>query len=570
MADHSTNATDVLERMAVVGNPDIFVLGCRARRVTVLSQQYRAFNLIWALMQLGRLQEGDRIGVIGGGIGGLTAAAAAMLKGCEVIVAEQRPDLMHLQRQSETRFLHPFMYEWPNEVAEQQSTKFPCMNWEADTAGRVVTALDREWNGIAGQYPTTIRKQTKITSLPRDIPTGGIILQGETFRSEPCKLVILAVGFGVETTFSGVAPLSYWDNDNLAQPIKGSDAKRRFFVSGIGDGGCIDVLRLTYQNFNHSTFITRMMRLSALTALRERLLEIDSNMPSVGQSNYLHEAYSALPFPGNLARTLGAIRPDTYVELNGQDPYPYSTKACILHRVALWALNAAGHLNYRARRLDVDRIQPSKGQSGLTYAVPGEGGSDTFDFVVLRHGPRSQLEIFPEISAGHSAASDSYVVDPTRWQMYPEGFYPKSPVQADVSATTSPTLLADMPVPDPTPTTPPPLIHLSESNALAQQQVTVHPVAFNSVREATIEASLAALQTTMQENNFAKSRDASNLLESLVTEPGAPISRSLLIRANRELFDFEMRAQQRARIEGEAVDSERLRALIDRIQHDTR
>jgi hypothetical protein len=57
----------VLERMRVEGMPRACVLGCHAQRVTVLSQQFRAFNLVWVLFDQGRLKGGDRVGVVGGG-----------------------------------------------------------------------------------------------------------------------------------------------------------------------------------------------------------------------------------------------------------------------------------------------------------------------------------------------------------------------------------------------------------------------------------------------------------------------------------------------------------------------
>lgn len=118
MAGRNEIANYVLERMGVEGMPRVFVLGCHAQRVTVVSQQFRAFNLIWALHEKGRLKPGDRVGVVGGGIGGLTIAAAAMLKGCKVVVAEECQQLMHVQRRNTTRLLHPNIYEWPCEGAD--------------------------------------------------------------------------------------------------------------------------------------------------------------------------------------------------------------------------------------------------------------------------------------------------------------------------------------------------------------------------------------------------------------------------------------------------------------------
>src|SRR5262249_16254772 len=109
------DARYVLERMRVEGFPRAYVLGCHAQRLTVLCQQFRAFNLVWALFDRGYVKAGDRVGVVGGGIGGLTVAAAAMLKGCRIVLAEEDQQLMHVQRRNMTRLLHPNIYEWPRE-----------------------------------------------------------------------------------------------------------------------------------------------------------------------------------------------------------------------------------------------------------------------------------------------------------------------------------------------------------------------------------------------------------------------------------------------------------------------
>src|SRR5689334_342265 len=126
MGKPKNKADYILKSMQVEGMPRVFVLGCRAQRVTVHSQQTRAFNLVWALFEKKLLKVGDRVGVVGGGIGGLTVAAAAMLKGCKADVVEQSQTLMPLQRMNKTRLLHPNIYEWPDPVANNEKTSFPC------------------------------------------------------------------------------------------------------------------------------------------------------------------------------------------------------------------------------------------------------------------------------------------------------------------------------------------------------------------------------------------------------------------------------------------------------------
>jgi hypothetical protein len=56
---------------------------------------------------------------------------------------------------------------------------------------------------------------------------------------------VLAVGFGLEKTLDRVPARSYWLNDSLHQELAFAPPEpRRVLVSGSGDGGLIDALRL--------------------------------------------------------------------------------------------------------------------------------------------------------------------------------------------------------------------------------------------------------------------------------------------------------------------------------------
>src|SRR6267154_4831843 len=93
MTDSSTSPDMILRNYRLPDHP-LYLIGIFARGVTVYSQQIRALNLIWALVQQGilacKLQEDapdpDKrasIAIIGGGFAGLTAAAALIKKGVD-------------------------------------------------------------------------------------------------------------------------------------------------------------------------------------------------------------------------------------------------------------------------------------------------------------------------------------------------------------------------------------------------------------------------------------------------------------------------------------------------------
>lgn len=124
--------------MAVPGLSDVYVLGCFERRVTIYSQQVRALNLIYALHKAkSNFGPSTRVAVIGGGVAGLTVAAAAAYRRCRVHLLERKPQLLHLLEGNYTRWVHPHIYDWPFPGAENPWADLPILDWRAASAGEV-------------------------------------------------------------------------------------------------------------------------------------------------------------------------------------------------------------------------------------------------------------------------------------------------------------------------------------------------------------------------------------------------------------------------------------------------
>src|SRR5258708_3760084 len=122
MTDSSAPSPDtILGNYRLPDNP-LYLVGIFARGVTVYSQQIRAFNLIWALVKKG--VDGD------------------------ITIFEHRDTLLPLQHGSDTRWLHPRIYNWPADDSESAVADLPLLNWTAARASDVAAQILLEWSEL--------------------------------------------------------------------------------------------------------------------------------------------------------------------------------------------------------------------------------------------------------------------------------------------------------------------------------------------------------------------------------------------------------------------------------------
>ena len=302
---HLAAATAVVDRFQVPGKP-LYVVGTLDTGVTVLSQQYRALNLVWGLVSSGRARTDwgeaavESIAIVGGGFAGLTVAAGLTKKrvNAKITIFEKRDRLLPLQQGSDSRWVHPHIYDWPLEGSESFSAALPILNWTAARASDVVVQVLRGWESLLENSPDhpdrTDQRSSRqlrifcnthhlhISSVPpgrqaeiewvgeqRDpvSPANPLAREGESGgRTEKFDLVILTVGFGIERD----RQMSYWRNETFAQPQLGQ-ATMTYIVSGAGDGAMIDLFRLRIAEYRQDRILTELFtgRDRLLARLRE-------------------------------------------------------------------------------------------------------------------------------------------------------------------------------------------------------------------------------------------------------------------------------------------------------------
>ena len=410
--------------MAVPESPGVYLLGCLERRVTLLSQQVRALNLIYSLFTEGRVNAGDDIAVVGGGAAGLTAAAAAAICGCQVTLLE-KGNLLGLIANCDKRWVHPHVYDWPAPGSlKAHADELEVMTWHADTAASVAKQLIAGFRAVQDRHSGRLRDHVGVRNV--QLVQGGLRWSPGDNKHK-YKAIVLAVGFGLEQTVAPFPLHSYWRDDSLDQDelIPG----RRYLISGTGDGGLTDLLRACISRFRHHEMV-RDFGLEGdapeFQALAQQLNAIEHDARRNDHpAEFLNARYKQIEagwVDAKLEQRLKFPRGGSgaSVVLNGSDADPLDLHASILNRFIVSRLLRMEAVDYRYGK--IKEIQPEA--SGRHRVVFEDLSSDVFDQIVIRHGAESALQAgFPALAKKCAALRAKNELDQTRTPIWTPGWF---------------------------------------------------------------------------------------------------------------------------------------------------
>lgn len=257
-----------------------YIVGIFHPGITIYKQQVRALNIFHCLYKKGIFKNNDdsfHVGIIGGGIAGVTFATALAKIGVKITILESKPVLMPMQYGCDTRFVHPQIYNWPDPQSAFPYAVTPILTWKADTASNVAKQILNGFYKLQNQIPDPKKIKVLLNvdenlEISDDKVTEGLISvsfvrnsQNKRYAKKRDKrkfnLLIYATGFGVEYGVNGDSEFtpSYWRNDEFGQPHLG-DQVRKYSISGTGDGALADLFRLKLRGFSLETFVSRISK----------------------------------------------------------------------------------------------------------------------------------------------------------------------------------------------------------------------------------------------------------------------------------------------------------------------
>ncbi|MEG3620154.1 hypothetical protein V5T82_16945 [Magnetovibrio sp. PR-2] len=249
-----------LDRYRVDGQ--LYTIGTSAGRVGFHAQQWRALDLVSNLIVDLQSVENPEVGVLGAGVSGtvcFTALKALGVKNVKLI--EAHDDILQQQATAEHRHAHPSYNDWPIQLDQGReylsTTNLPFMNWYADNVKEITEQIkeDENFASFCKENSDDVLTSHTITNIRLDkmddriyVTADHPLKRNKRFRFD---FTIIALGFGREKHLHLSSSGSYWWSDNVKNYRSDhlyADLPR--YVTGKGDGGLIDYVRLALKEGN--------------------------------------------------------------------------------------------------------------------------------------------------------------------------------------------------------------------------------------------------------------------------------------------------------------------------------
>lgn len=426
----------------------VYFLGTEERRLSIIDQQFRAFNLAYAIS---RVHKSCKVGIVGGGMGGATLAAACLFAGCQIYFIESADQLIPVQAGS-PRVVYPNILTWPCRNSLVESTSLPWMNWSAGPAGTVRNLLalqyrivfeDSEFRDrclgvdpIKGYFHAEVQEVKTLGTRPSIVYSTN---ESNRRIQSPVDVdvVVICTGFGEEAALARVrtSSMRYWDSDRVMADRPRSPIK--ILVSGAGDGALIDAVTLATRVRSPALIVQSLWEKSGgipPKQIRDELEALESKWTeriNKGQrgtesaaSRVAYDLYENLSCRKDLVKQFKTLfRIVREVDLVSALDQPLSLKASPINRLLGYLAVRSGRVNYeRIARGSLDKrgaVRPDKNGFLVRF---GDGQlRRPYSHVIPRHGPRG-LGTGSQKSLGCSRPLPEQAMDYIT-QHWPNGYF---------------------------------------------------------------------------------------------------------------------------------------------------
>ena len=349
----------------------------------------------------------------------MTAAAAITLAAPEmqaVHLYERKSELLHLQKKSRDRYLHPHLYDWPRAGSFQPNAGLPLLNWHASLAGDVANLIIQQFEAIAKRSSTIVVKCDHDVKKITPFPGGGcrVHVEGAPKDGDLYDAVILSIGFGYESFITGENH-SYWTASILSGPIRTAENEQKLLVSGNGDGGLVDFMMAAYNGLDHQQICDFIIGYEGLDAAKALLMEIEDQAWAVNArvdlfDEYRRQILPALP-PHMLVDAFEKLRPDVNIWFHTRKEQMFRRDTAIFNRFAAFIAIMADE-NVSRNRIHISYGHEFVGGVPLSGEAAIEGDSPftpLYRFLRLGADRQQNLAPFREFADAFKAAAPSSV-----------------------------------------------------------------------------------------------------------------------------------------------------------------
>ena len=297
------------------------------------------------------------------------------------------------------------------------TTELPFLDWPLGQCNDVIKVLEDQWNKLRKESGDDLKFYSKDISEIVPVPSQSErltlkVATRETF--EGFDVVIVSSGFGDEHPYLNLTTPSYWEHDGLEGLRDEPGAILRFVVSGFGDGGQIDALRLAY-DFDYGKLSFRFAEALAVECtVAESIRQIESHreQPAWNAHAFRYEQLAEDIFVKPELRALKDViddkvqpSPGLVILTDSLLDHPYLSGAAPTHKLMIAYAKHKGVLSYHKTKIEPTDDPDKFNVAGAIYsrsdthfvvrhgAQPFSGGLITTDeWEALEHAQRGSIE----------------------------------------------------------------------------------------------------------------------------------------------------------------------------------